>query len=1290
MGRDLEMTKSGVLQRFFLMIAIVFGGVSVGEAFGAYASQLIQVNASGVLAETGVRGLFFYSPESGQLFMRGENEVMTELAAFGKIRNLNTSELEILAADFAKDTQAGPDKLVVIRHGNWVSIIDPAADKPVAANIGPVQEARVGKQFSAILRRDDGTFVVLFRGKATLVGNEGEQSLLFVYNSKNETLGWIKIRGDVEPKMARARLISPESIELEYRYPVLTPGTNVLRAPESKAIIDLKAGTITRLAGSDLATATLLEDADSEGKPFGGMYMVEAAHEFISVSSVPHELLASGNPNDLKARNAAIAIARLAVDKQRAVDAHIREAMRPILGQEEVIDGLAKFATAQLDGKSHATILFAGPTGVGKTSGFNYFIDGWMKALDLPTDRPVFYMSLADISDVQLLESRLKGATPPYVGADAPSPIVQWVLDHPEGGGLFFDEIEKTKPEVMDKLMSFLEKGELALTPHLVAKMCERLKKVPKVNWPRALREGTDDGKNTQVEIVLKLRKTHIIGLGTNAGNENFGDSGAGKELTSEQDLSQANKRFTDEVVRRELKSRGYKPEVTNRIQKVFAFKKILKKDHVRIVEQRLADVKAKFGAKLVDLELSEAAKKFFEDETYEPSAGARNIERGLESWLTENLNDAMIGRAALNPGDQIVVDVARGDGATVAPRMTLHRKDGGSERLAEYTVGKALPSSPKELLERARARLKATLERRIIGHRKEIALLTDAILTKLAKQVADPRLKGRPIVIYFDGTPGIGKTEIAKAVAEALFEDQSRLTRVDFNEIVDMHTFYKYGIEKMNASIRTNPESQVILWDELHRLKHTPLKQMIENNLMGVIDEGKLPVGPDSKEKIEMPGATIIMATGNLLEEALGEHTKGTNSNRALHADFRLIMRHPERFLDVFSNSFGGAFRSRLGAPLLFAPLTDEEVAILRDRLFEENMALLKAQGITPVLTESGKAFFAEEYIPLEGGRWVRRAMELYVQNALVAMVTGREDEYKDSTMEVRYERETRKLVVDVKKDGKIVQTAQLSEAPRAKSDFHPDVKERTAWKTSAHEAAGHALVEAVLYGADAVAEINTFGGGMGGWVEHNTAAAGRDMYYGTKSGVKELAVLIAGHLAEVKYLGVSANGASSDFDRARSVAQSMLLDGSMPDIAPIAYVRNPKTGEPMFSEEKKRELEKKMQFLLEYSGRIARMVIDKNEALGLEVAKALHSSPDMHMDGKTFENLVKGRLVSLTDAEMEAARYDAVQVVESKPAGCATLLMVKDAVRAGASSEKKSWSRALFQKISGPFLRR
>ncbi|MBI3556036.1 MAG: ATP-dependent Clp protease ATP-binding subunit, partial [Deltaproteobacteria bacterium] len=793
---------------------------------------------------------------------------------------------------------------------------------------------------------------------------------------------------------------------------------------------------------------------------------------------------------------AAIAKAKEEIETARGVDGYVREAMKNVYGQEEVINTLAGFAQQQVEAKSHAVLLLGGPTGVGKTSGFHAFIEGFNKANGIQSEQPVFEMSLAETTDERLLESALFGSKPPYIGADTPSNLILWLINNPNGGGLLFDEIEKAPPVVLEKLMTFLEKGQVKLTPYLVQSLCKYYENTPKENWPKTLREATNDGANVKAEITLRLTSRHIIGLGTNAGAENYGDSGKGKELKSEQDIAQANKRFTGDLIKKELKARGYKIEVLNRITAFLAFKKLMPKDHVRIVEQRMKDVEAKFASKLINFTFTDDARKFFEKETYDPSAGARNIERQVNEWISRNFNDAILSKSKIAPGDEIVVDVKAGNGSTIASIMKL-QKNGESSPLLEYNVGKPLPPSPRELLARAKERLKATLEKRIIGHRGEIKLLTEAIISELSRAVADPMRVGKPVIVYFDGTPGIGKTEIAKAVAEALFDDASRLTRINFNDIIDMNTFYKFGVETMGSAIKTNPESQVMLWDELHRLTDSPYKQMIENSLLSVLDEGEIPAGPNSQEKIQFPAATIVIATGNMAAKALGPHASSM-TNRELLAQFRLFTRHPDAFLDVFAKSFGEAFRSRLGKPLLFSPLTDDEVAILRDRLFAENTKIITSSGIKTMLTDSAKAFFIKEYVPMEGGRWIKNTLKLYVENALVALVVGSEEKYKGAEFSVYWDEGSRQLKVDVKRGSgsdAVEETHVLADVPRTKTDYHPATRERAAWKTSIHEG-GHSIVRAVLYGPDSVAEINTFGGGEGGWMEKNFAVEGQDMY--------------------------------------------------------------------------------------------------------------------------------------------------------------------------------------------------
>ncbi|MBI3541795.1 MAG: ATP-dependent Clp protease ATP-binding subunit, partial [Deltaproteobacteria bacterium] len=678
---------------------------------------MITVDAAWSSATSDAIGQFEYNPESGELFIHTD--------AKGGLKAV-TAFVEIVASDFITAEQAAKSKnkesLIAVRHGNWVSVIDPIADKLYAANLGPTMASRVGSAYTKLLRRADGAFVLTFIGRGTRKGEASTETLVYVYNSKNNTLGWFPVRGDGEPHTMSVGFMTDDVLVFrgEYIAPIIEErekdGKKVkvrVGVPKKgELLVDLKTGSITKQPGADFASKT--EITKVQTKAFNGMYEAESAHEFIGTEGTPQQLAASANPADPTARKAAIAKAKAEIEFQRGVEKDIGEAMKPILGQDETVDALKRYAQAQIEGNGHGTILFGGPTGVGKTSGFSFFINGWRKALGLTGESSIFYMSLADIGDAQLLESRLKGSTPPYVGSDKPSPLVRWMLSNDKGGGLFFDEIEKTKPEVLERLMTFLEKGEMELTPHLVAKLCETYKDKPEAEWPKALWEQTAGGTITDATVTLKLSKNHIIGLGTNAGNETYGDSGVGKALTSEQDITQANKRFNSEIIKQELKARGYKPEVINRFQAIFAFKKILKKDHVKIVDARMRDVQAKFAAKMIDLKFTDGAKKFFDDETYDPSAGARNIERQLNEWLTQNMNDVAITKGTVSPGDEVVVDVKQGNGATVASVMAF-KKNGEATPLAQYTVGKPLPPSPEEMLKRARANLQKTLEKNII-----------------------------------------------------------------------------------------------------------------------------------------------------------------------------------------------------------------------------------------------------------------------------------------------------------------------------------------------------------------------------------------------------------------------------------------------------------------------------------------------------------------------------------------------------------------------------------------------
>jgi ATP-dependent Clp protease ATP-binding subunit ClpA len=1210
-----------------------------------------------IVSSVGGAPKLYYDPNTGVLFREITEQGQLKrvpLNSFGKIPNLTSSQVRIIAAPDKKSDA----NFIAIRHGYWISVIDVANDKSIATNIGPIDPlpGRLVVNFGKVLVTPKGKTYLTFVA-ATSLKNPGtsqlkEMPLFFVVDADNGNVGFFPMRESILPKEVKIEMHGENLItigaEIDYPLPPTVIEGKVVGGgvgtSKSVLVLDLITGEMTSEGETPnlLATDRWQNRHIKSVKLFQGLMGADALmmHAPMMITDAsPKALDETGNPNDIKAREISLRVVRERIDGARTIAQRIRDAMKGLHGQEAAVEAMVSFAQRQVDATKFKTVVFGGPTGTGKTTGFKTFVG----ALYSEAKEPAYVMSLADSSD-EFLKTELFGSKPGYIGSESPTGLQNWMLANPDGGGILFDEVDKASLASVNILLSFLSEGEVKIGPHLTKVLCKNYEKTPISQWPKALLEATEGGANPNVEIVLKLTPKHIIGFGTNAGAELFNGSGtssvAGRRLRSEAELRAANNRFSGENIKAELRARGFKDEWLNRISAYIPFKVLLPEHHGEVVKDLIATTQNHLEEQYrVRLDFSEEAKKFYNSETYSPLDGVRSTQNSVEAWLGQKLSHALVQDRSIAPGDHVLVNVAAGDGKSIPSRLQLIRKS-DQKMIAEYDVGKPLPPRPTALLERAKSRLRETLERRIVGHRDEIELVTKAIISQLAKAVYDPERQGRPIVLYFDGTPGVGKTELAKAINEALFDDADGLRRVNMNEIKGEHSFYSTFVEPIRSSIATNPEHLVALLDELPRMgdPRTGSNFLIQSLLMAVFDEGKLPAIPGESREVngravavtaapELPPVTIFLCTGNLLVQALGEGAEHM-SLKELKAHFRLMLRHPEKLKEIYSQVFEDAFRSRLGEPILFAPSTEEEMAILRDRFFEIATSILKKNGVNAILTDSAKKYFEEFAIALRGNRWTREQMEKFVEAPVNTLILGSEEKYKGTTFEIVFDEKALELKANITRDGSLEETVLLSKVHRSKMEYHPESRARALSMVAIHEA-GHAIVRRVLYGIGAVAEVNAFGGGEGGWMEKAFDIVGQDVFTNTRKGPYELAVSLGGHAAEELFVPESgtSTGASSDFANTRGVAQNMIMNGGVLGIAPIPLIKNPSTGQYEMSEATRLDLERKQGALMDFAGRLARHIILQNKAVLMAVAKELAASPELSLSREQFEAIVTGR---------------------------------------------------------------
>jgi ATP-dependent Clp protease ATP-binding subunit ClpB len=266
--------------------------------------------------------------------------------------------------------------------------------------------------------------------------------------------------------------------------------------------------------------------------------------------------------------------------------------------------------------------------------------------------------------------------------------------------------------------------------------------------------------------------------------------------------------------------------------------------------------------------------------------------------------------------------------------------------------------------------RMEGELHKRVVGQDKAIAAVSDAV----RRSRAGLSNEHRPIGSFlFLGTTGVGKTELAKALAEFLFNDETMMTRIDMSEYQESHTVSRLigappgyvGYDEggqLTEAVRRKPYS-VVLLDEIEKAHPD-----VFNILLQVLDDGRL---TDNKGRTVDFKNTILIMTSNLKEEEL-----------------RLRMR-PE-------------FLNRIDEIVVFDPLTPDDIRqivriqmeILRKKLEDENVALTFTQAFEDDMVENG-------YDPVYGARPVKRLIQRELVNKLAREILEGKV-HKDSAIEV------------------------------------------------------------------------------------------------------------------------------------------------------------------------------------------------------------------------------------------------------------------------------------------------
>jgi ATP-dependent Clp protease ATP-binding subunit ClpB len=292
-------------------------------------------------------------------------------------------------------------------------------------------------------------------------------------------------------------------------------------------------------------------------------------------------------------------------------------------------------------------------------------------------------------------------------------------------------------------------------------------------------------------------------------------------------------------------------------------------------------------------------------------------------------------------------------------------------------------------------------LSRRVVGQNEAIVAISNAV-RRARSGLQDPN---RPIGSFiFMGPTGVGKTELAKALAEFIFDDDQAMVRVDMSEYMEKHSVARLigappgyvGYEEggyLTESVRRRPYS-VVLFDEIEKAHPE-----VFNVLLQILDDGRMTDGHGRTVDFKN---TIVIMTSNV----------GSHWIQELGANQREEME--QRILEVLRASFKPEFLNRIDDIVIFHNLTSEQLGAIVDLQLERVKKRLEGQHITLELSDEAKALLAREgYDPAYGARPLKRAIQKHIENPLaMEMLQG---SFLEGT----------KILADVNK-GKIVFRAQ------------------------------------------------------------------------------------------------------------------------------------------------------------------------------------------------------------------------------------------------------------------------
>ncbi|MNM43872.1 Chaperone protein ClpB [compost metagenome] len=440
-------------------------------------------------------------------------------------------------------------------------------------------------------------------------------------------------------------------------------------------------------------------------------------------------------------------------------------------------------------------------------------------------------------------------------------------------------------------------------------------------------------------------------------------------------------------MIRTEIDSMpGEMDEVTRRLMQMEIEEAALKKEtdeaskrRLESLQRELADLREKHMEMTARWEKEKSAISGIRELKKKLEQARKDLERAQEEY---DLNKSAELSYGIIPDLERQVKAAEeaanqdGDARLLREAVTEDEIADIVSRWTGVPVSRLVEGEREKLL-----RLEETLHKRVVGQDEAVSLVADAVLRARAG-IKDPN---RPIGSFlFLGPTGVGKTELAKALAEAMFDREDGMIRIDMSEYMEKHSVSRLvgappgyvGYEEggqLTEAVRRQPYT-VVLLDEVEKAHPD-----VFNILLQLLDDGRL---TDSQGRIVDFKNTIVIMTSNIGSPHL---IQGTDDNGDLTPAVK------ERVMQELRGHFRPEFLNRVDDIVMFKPLALEEIRQIVGKLADGLRARLADRQVGLVLTDAAVRFIAKEgFDPVYGARplkrFIQRSLETPVARALIA----------------------------------------------------------------------------------------------------------------------------------------------------------------------------------------------------------------------------------------------------------------------------------------------------------------